>query len=349
MTQKTITINGTIYDAHTGLPVDSSKSVSSPDSTFSKPRSRGAHDVHATPQKSHTLNRKFVKKSAPKQAQAPALKRAQAAHSLHKPIQKSPAITKFAPHPKGTVAPARGRVMSDIGPTQHPVMQNTQKRMLQRNKAATVVAPNQQQSHPAIAPVQPAVKAAPKPSAVIKQEALAEALEKAPSHQAAAHKQHKEKAPKRKSTRFLSIASASLALLMLGGYFTYLNMPNLSVRVAAAQAGIDASYPSYRPDGYSLNGPVAYNQGEVSMKFAANTGGQNFSIVQSKTDWDSSALKENYAKQKWGENMYQYTENGLTIFTHDGDAAWVNNGILYIIDGDAPLSSSQIRGIATSM
>ena len=126
-------------------------------------------------------------------------------------------------------------------------------------------------------------------------------------------------------------------------------MPNLSVRVAAAQAGIDATYPSYRPDGYKLNGPVAYNQGEVSMKFAANAGPQDFTIVQSKTNWDSSAAKENYVKPKWGDNVMQYTEHGLTIYAHDGDAAWVNNGILYTIDGDAPLSASQIRGIATSM
>ena len=38
-------------------------------------------------------------------------------------------------------------------------------------------------------------------------------------------------------------------------------MPTLSVRVAASQAGIDASYPSYRPDGYALNGPVTYGDG----------------------------------------------------------------------------------------
>jgi len=177
---------------------------------------------------------------------------------------------------------------------------------------------------------------------------VSEALHSAPSHQKNAHKEHKPK-NSRKTSRILSIASASLALLLLGGYFTYLNMPNLSVRVAAAQAGIDASYPSYRPDGYSLNGPVAYDQGEVSMKFAANAGPQNFAITQTKTDWDSSALKENYVKAKWGENATQYTENGLTIYALDGDAAWVNNGILYTIDGDAPLSSSQIRGIATSM
>jgi hypothetical protein len=151
-------------------------------------------------------------------------------------------------------------------------------------------------------------------------------------------------------SRRLSIASASLALFLLGGYFTYLNMPNLSVRVAAAQAGIDASYPSYRPDGYSLNGPVAYDQGEVHMTFAANAGGaSNFTITQEETGWDSTAVKENLVQKEWGDNMMQYTEHGLTIYARNSEAVWVNGGILYKITGSAPLSASQIRGIATSM
>jgi hypothetical protein len=338
MSQQTITINGTTYDAHTGLPVEGDARVTSPSSSFDKPKSHHSHDIHARTQKSHTLNRRVVKKIANQQAAAPAVTKPS------KAIQKSPSITKFAPHPTGVVS--RGRVMSDIGPTVHPMAQKAQQRMSQKPKTShSVVTPAPHLRQPQ---QQPAVKSAPKPSHIIKQEAVAEALHNAPGHKANAHKQHKEKGS-RKTSRLISIASASLALLLLGGYFTYLNMPNLSVRVAAAQAGIDASYPSYRPDGYSLNGPVAYDQGEVSMKFAANAGPQNFAITQTKTDWDSSALKENFVKAKWGENATQYTENGLTIYALDGDAAWVNNGILYTIDGDAPLSSSQIRGIATSM
>ncbi|HEX6416651.1 MAG TPA: hypothetical protein VFZ62_03935 [Candidatus Saccharimonadales bacterium] len=337
MSQKTITINGTTYDAHTGLPVEGDARVTSPSSSFDKPKSHHSHDIHSRTQKSHTLNRRVVKKIASQTQTQP-----QTATAPHKPVQKSPAITKFAPHPTGNIK--RGRVMSDIGPTAHPMVQKAHQQMSQKapqKQSVVAPAPHMRSQH------QPA-KAAPKPSHVIKQEAVAKALNEAPSHQKNAHKEHKVKGG-RKTSRILSIASASLALLLLGGYFTYLNMPNLSVRVAAAQAGIDASYPSYRPDGYSLNGPVAYDQGEVSMKFAANAGPQNFAITQTKTDWDSSALKENYVKTKWGENATQYTENGLTIYALDGDAAWVNNGILYTIDGDAPLSSSQIRGIATSM
>lgn len=185
----------------------------------------------------------------------------------------------------------------------------------------------------------------PKPSQVIKEEAIQESMAKAPSH-AASHKQVKQP---RRLPRIMSVASASLALLLLGGYFTYLNMPSLSVRVAAAQAGVNASYPSYHPDGYSLNGPVAYTQGQVNMKFASNSGPQNFTVTQSKTSWDSSAVLDNYIKEKAGDNYITYDEHGLTIYTYGGNAAWVNGGVLYTITGDAPLSGDQIRHIATSM
>ncbi|MNH34248.1 hypothetical protein D3C79_948280 [compost metagenome] len=121
------------------------------------------------------------------------------------------------------------------------------------------------------------------------------------------------------------------------------------MRVAAAQAGIDASYPEYHPDGYSLNGAVAYKEGEVSMKFAANGGPQNFTITQTKSSYDSEAVLDNYVKPKVGENYIPFTERGLKIYAYGGNAAWVNGGILYTISGDAPLSNSQIGNIAKSL
>jgi len=85
------------------------------------------------------------------------------------------------------------------------------------------------------------------------------------------------------------------------------------------------------------------------MKFASNSGPQNFTVTQSKTSWDSSAVLDNYIKEKAGDNYITYDEHGLTIYTYGSNAAWVNGGVLYTITGDAPLSGDQIRHIATSM
>lgn len=312
MNRQTVTINGRVYDVHTGQPIQNTEH-----STAQSRPVNGSHAMHQTPQKSQTLNRQIVQKTAPKQQIAP-----------QKPpqVQKSPAISKFAPHPAGIrdVAPRK----MDIAPTTtHPIAEKAQQKQ--------AVSKQQQQV---------ATTGSPKPSHVIKQEAIDKAITEAPDRQMA-----KKQQPKKKRSKFFSLASAGLALLLLGGYFTYLNMPSLSVRVAAAQAGVDAGYPSYHPDGYSLNGPVAFSDGEVSLKFAANTGDHDFTIKQSKSSWDSSAVFENYVKEKAGENYLTYSERGLTIYTYGGNAAWVTDGILYTIEGDAPLSGDQIRRIATSL
>jgi hypothetical protein len=311
MSKQTVTIKGRIYDVHTGMPTDTA-------TLHRHVTPLPSHAMHQTAQKSHTLNRHIVKKDGsivPLHIQSKA----------HPDIARHPSVAKFAPHPSN-VKPKTAQL--EAAPTPHPiaVKANQQLQNMKAQKLSTA------------AP-------APKPSQMIKNEAIQESLAKAPSH-GANNKQVKQ--PKR-YPRILSIASASLALLLLGGYFTYLNMPSLSVRVAAAQAGVNASYPSYRPDGYSLNGPVAYSQGQVTMKFASNSGPQSFSVDQAKSNWDSSAVLDNYVKQKAGDNYITYDEHGLTIYTYGSNAAWVNGGILYTINGDAPLSSDQIRQIATSM
>lgn len=125
-------------------------------------------------------------------------------------------------------------------------------------------------------------------------------------------------------------------------------MPNLSMRVAAANAGVDASFPDYRPDGYRFDGPIAYNNGEVSLKFASNTNTSGYTINQKNSSWDSQAVLDNYVSKK-AKDYLTYSEQGLTIYTFDGEAAWVNGGVFYTIEGDAPLSSDQVLRIAGSM
>ena len=149
--------------------------------------------------------------------------------------------------------------------------------------------------------------------------------------------------------RLVSVGSTAIAVLLLGAYFTYINMPALSTRIAASQAGINASYPNYQPSGYSLNGPVAYQQGSVIMKFAANGSNENFTLAQTRSEWDSSAVLENYIKPKSRDKYTTTAANGLTIYSYGTHAAWVNAGILYTVDGNAELAPEQIQKIAASL
>lgn len=306
---QTVTIGGRLYDAHTGLSVEPVAS------THANPH---ANTVHASVQRSQTLNRAHTKKPV-----AAAAKPVATPHH-RTDIQKSPAISRFAPHPQ---AVRTHKPTMDIRPVRpHPIVTRVEAtRQAKTTSTPTVITS--------------------KPSDIIKKEAIETTLAKAPAHAANAH-QHKR--PRAKHSRTLSILSASFALILLAGYLTYLNMPSLSVRVAAAQAGIDATYPQYHPDGYSLKGAITYKEGEVAMNFASNGGPQKFSLTQQKSSWDSSAVQQFVANKTKGQYLTDI-QKGVTIYTYGGDAAWVSGGILYTINGDAPLSSDQIDRIATSM
>jgi hypothetical protein len=270
--------------------------------------------VHQTTQKSKTLRRPKTKKIVVTHAAQTKKKGAMDIVSRSsRTIHRSPAISRFAAAP--VVAPAQAQ---DEAPVAHP---------LAKKHAAAHSHAVQKKAHPS--------------AAALKEHAIQKALE---ASQPA--KQHKTK---KRFPRILSTASASLAIILLAGYLTYLNMPTISIRVAAAQSGINASYPSYRPTGYRLSGPIAYSDGEVSMRFASNSGPRNFTVTEKKTNWDSSAVLENHVEPKSNGGYIPHKRGGLTIYTYGNNAAWVNGGILYTIEGDAPLSDEQVLRIATSL
>lgn len=241
-------------------------------------------------------------------------------------ISRSKKVSRFAPKLTPTTAPTSPKKKQmDIGPIKHPL-------------AAKV------ESVRALRKIQSVGNTVSKTAKAIKEEVIAEALGKTsdtPGQKKSIFKRH---------YKFINIFSISLVLIIIAGYFTYQNMPSLSVRVASAQAGIDATYPNYHPDGYSIDGPVVYSDGQVSIKFRANTGNRSFVIKQAKSTWDSSAVKNQIDKQSVGGTS-ESQERGLTIFSYNNNtkAAWVNGGILYSISGNAPLSGEQIRHIATSL
>lgn len=150
-----------------------------------------------------------------------------------------------------------------------------------------------------------------------------------------------------KKFKVRNIVILSLLMVLIAGAVVYFYIPSISVRIASQQAGINANFPEYYPDGYSIDGPVSFSNGEVVINFKSNTNNSKFVIKQTKSSWDSSAVRNKVSKDSGGE-FITTEEKGLTIFTYKGNAAWVNGGILYTINGDANLSSDQIRRIATS-
>ncbi len=305
--------------------------------------------VHKTAgQKSTTLSRRHV--AAPSHAKRRLASRPDVTRDTSVPI--SVHVNKFAPN-KPTVQPQPAKRDRPAEP--HPTVVRAQARAAQqpyqttrtatRRSPATphyhstrIVKPNQApaKQHPATL--------APKPAAILKNEAITEALQRAATPQKAPRRSKK---PKSHIGRWLQVASVGLAIMLIGGYFTYLGMPNISTRIAAIQSGINAKYPGYRPTGYALSGPITFKSGEVSMKFAYADGGQSYTITQQKSSLSSTALKETLTAD--GGDVQTTTADGLTIYSTDRTASWINGGVLYQISLGGALSNEQVTKIATSL
>ena len=127
------------------------------------------------------------------------------------------------------------------------------------------------------------------------------------------------------------------------------NMPDISVKVAAMQTGIQATYPNYIPRDYRLSGVYTAQDNSVAMDFVGPNQAR-FTLTEEKLPWDSTALLNRFVKQKWGENYDSIREQGITIYINGSNAAWVNAGIVYkIINHQGELSKKQIKNIVTSL
>lgn len=274
-----------------------------------------ATDVHRTTQRSKTLIRRTAKKPIPARQVSPP----SPAKRRSMDIAKSSQISRFGDRNTEISSPVQKIAPKPDTPAQtHPLSDRVKKDTPTDNKSTNITSSEIKNAAISAAMNMPAKKA-PKVSA------------------------------KKPSTKTITITIIILLVAAVGAYFTYINMPNLSVKIAATQAGINAQYPDYHPDGYSIDGPVTFSDGEVTINFKANTGDTKFVLKQVKSSWDSSAVLENIVKKNSDNRYITSQERGLTIYTYNGDAAWVNGGILYTIEGDAPISNDQIRRIATSL
>ena len=297
---------------------------------------------HKVLQKSKTLNRKFVKQpkvksrvltreQMNKDAQA---RRAVIAEQMNR--ERNAAISRKAKvEPVKIVAKSTPvATKPEKAPTGHPTVAVAKARVAARKAEPPRQLTAQELKERAIAQALRRVAGADDSKAVIVEEQMTEVITK-----------KRRVSRKKKLLIAFSMAAASIALL---GYLVHLNLPDLSVRVAAMQSGIDGAYPSYVPKGYRLDGLVAEKNGKITMNFSHQDGG-SFSLTEEKSAWDSATLLSQFVKPEWGKDFLVIKEQGLTIYVVDSNAAWMNAGVMYYIEDPAgDLTQQQLHDIAIS-
>ena len=149
--------------------------------------------------------------------------------------------------------------------------------------------------------------------------------------------------------RMLLALVCSAAAVFAIVYFVNLNAPNISLKVAAMQTGIEASYPAYVPRDFSLSDITSEN-GKITLNFKNSSTGEGFSLVEEKSSWDTNALLNNFVREEYKENYVVIKEQGLTIYISGSNATWVNGGIIYKLKNPTnSLTKKQIKSIAVSL
>jgi len=146
----------------------------------------------------------------------------------------------------------------------------------------------------------------------------------------------------------INTIAASLAVLLLIGFFGFQNAPNLKMRLAARDSGVASAHlPAYTPAGFGVSSHINSQPGKVTIGFKSRTDNRNFTITQTASNWSSDALYANEIASK--PNKLTWQEKGKTVYVYDdSNATWVDGGILYNIDNKADLSTDQLLRIINS-
>lgn len=146
----------------------------------------------------------------------------------------------------------------------------------------------------------------------------------------------------------LAMACAAVAVFAIV-YFVNVNSPDISMKVAAMQTGIDAHYPNYVPRDYNLSDITSEN-GKITLNFRNDTTGDAFSLIEEKSDWNTNTLLNEFVKPNFGDNYTVISESGFNIYLSNGNAAWMNDGIFYrIVVKAGTLTKKQISTIAAKL
>lgn len=148
--------------------------------------------------------------------------------------------------------------------------------------------------------------------------------------------------------RAVSSAGAVLAVILVAGFVTYHNIPNIKLQLASSRVGFEASMPKYRPAGFAV-GAMSYDVGNVAINYRSNSDDRTYTLTEKASNWDSQTLRDVYVVTTAGQAYQTVQAGGRTIYLFAHNATWVNNGIWYEVQNNGHLSSKQLVNLASSL
>jgi len=346
-----IELNGQKYDAITGNRIASAQPVSNqrvasdiiPHKQAISRQSTPSHNIHKKTEHSHTLMRSAVKKpngqtvEAPKQAPVEVAAPVQAPepielHHSHHPkhshaheVTKSPHVSRFSNtavhHNSYEHSADKPKQLDVVAPAKHHVQHQAQ------GKSATA----EELIQKSLKSIKPAERR---------------------DHSSRTKLRHRAAKRLGVSQRVINFAAGTAAVLLIGSFFAYQNIPNLSVRYAGVKAGVTAKLPGYHPTAFTVSNNVQYSPGQVAVQYSSNTDDRSYVVTQKKTDWTNNEL-ESFMTTQGGKTPQSYASGEKTIYIQsEGDkitASTVEDGVLKNVAGNASLNTDQVIKIVSSM
>jgi hypothetical protein len=156
---------------------------------------------------------------------------------------------------------------------------------------------------------------------------------------------HRKQYRRRAQRHIASMAAGAFALIVIAGFAAYQNTPGLQFRVASIQAGVSTHMPNLQAAGFAYKGAHAAD-GKLAIAFSDKHA--NYQLTQSTTNLSGDDMIQIVgATDASGYPNYQTLHTGTTTVYRFSttNATWVSNGTWYTVNGNSPLSDSQVESL----
>lgn len=154
---------------------------------------------------------------------------------------------------------------------------------------------------------------------------------------------------RRAQRHIVSMAAGTFALIVIAGFAAYQNTPGLQFRVASIQAGVSTHMPNLQAAGFAYKGAHAQD-GKLAITFS--NARANYQLTQSATNLSGDDMIQVVgATDASGYPNYQtiHTDSTTVYRFSTTNATWVSNGTWYTVNGNGPLSDSQVESLVRNV